>query len=120
MPEIQSFFNNIKKSEVNLALDQLLSSNPNLILDDSATQIMKNRFNYINQVAGAFMGATLLKKRYINDDIGIYSYLSKYEKKFYRFVFIFYNNGKNVKLYQFTFDDDLVVELEASLKYYLN
>jgi hypothetical protein len=61
-----------------------------------------------------------LKKRFMNDDIGMYSYLAKYDKKFYRFVFMFYNNGKTVKLYKFLFDDNIDLELEESLKFYTN
>ena len=119
-PLINSFFQTIKNQEAASALDILLKSNPNIDIEDSATLHLKSSFVIINQASGVFMGYRLLKKRFIEDDIGIYSYLAKYEKKFYRFVFMFYNNGDHIKLYKFLFDDNLDVELEESLKYYLN
>ena len=103
-----------------MAIEDLLKTNPHIIIEDTATLNLKDKFNYINENAGVFMGYKLLKKRFIEDDIGIYSYLVKYEVKFYRFIFIFYNNDKNIKLYQLMFNDDLDEELEGSLKYYIN
>lgn len=120
LPLIDSFFKTVKNQEASVALEHLLKSNPNIDVADSATLRLKDNFILINQASGVYMGNRLLKKRFIEDDIGIYSYLAKYEKKFYRFVFMFYNNGNSVKLYKFLFDDNLDVELEESLKYYLN
>lgn len=48
----------------------------------------------------------------------IYSFLVKYEKKFYRFIFTFYNTGTKIKIYKFSYDDVLDLELEESLKLY--
>lgn len=117
---INSFFKGLEAKEVNSTLDNLLGSNPNINLTDSTSIHLKNSFVLINEASGSYKGYLLLKKKYIEDVIGIYSYLAKYEKKFYRFVFMFYNNGNSVKLYKFLFDDNLDVELEESLKYYLN
>ena len=119
-PLIDSFFSSIQKKEVALAIDNLLASNSNISLTDSATLFLRGSFNFINEVSGSFMGYRLLKKRYIENDIAIYSYLSKYDKKFYRFIFIFYNNGVKTKLYKFLFDEGLDSELEGSLKFYEN
>ena len=116
---IDTFFSKIKK-EPQVALEDLLKTNPHILIEDSVTLNLKDKFNNINENAGVFMGYKLLKKRFIDDDIGIYSYLAKYEVKFYRFIFVFYNNDKNIKLYQFMFNDDLDEELEGSLKYYIN
>ena len=116
---IDTFFSKIKK-EPQVALEDLLKTNPHILIEDSVTLNLKDKFNNINENAGVFMGYKLLKKRFIDDDIGIYSYLAKYEVKFYRFIFVFYNNDKNIKLYKFMFNDDLDEELEASLKYYIN
>jgi hypothetical protein len=118
-PVINSFFNSLKTNAAE-SLTQLLASNPNINLNDSATLNLKINFLFINEAAGPYMGNRLLKKRYLGDDIAVYSYLVKYERKFYRFLFMFYNNGKNVKLYKFLFDDSVDAELEESLKFYLN
>ncbi len=120
MPLIDSLFKNVVTQNATAALEQLLASNPNINLRDSATINLQNSFVLINEASGPFMGYRLLKKRSLEDDITIYSYLAKYEKKFYRFVFIFYNNGKSIKLYKFLFDDNIDVELEESLKFYAN
>ncbi|HKO82676.1 MAG TPA: hypothetical protein VJU78_19855 [Chitinophagaceae bacterium] len=120
IPLIDSFFKNIQTKDAVVALDQLLGSNSNINLKDSATVGLKDNFTLINDASGTYMGYRLLKKRFIENDIGIYSYLAKYEKKFYRFVFMFYNNGNSVKLYKFLFDDDIDIELEGSLKFYTN
>ena len=85
---IDTFFSKIKK-EPQVALEDLLKTNPHIIIEDTATLNLKDKFNYINENAGVFMGYKLLKKRFIEDDIGIYSYLVKYEVKFYRFSFMF-------------------------------
>ena len=120
IPIIESFFKNVETKDPTDALGALLGSNPNIDLKDSASLNLKNSFVLINEAAGPYRGYRLLKKRFINDDIGIYSYLAKYDKKFYRFVFMFYNNGKSVKLYKFLFDDNIDLELEESLKFYTN
>jgi hypothetical protein len=117
---IDTFFKTIKANHAEYALDELLKTNPNISPKDSATLNLKNNFSMINNVSGFYVSYRLLKKRFLRNDIGIYSYLAKYEKRFYRFVFIFYNNDKNVKLYSFLFDDSLGDELEGSLKYYVN
>lgn len=119
-PIINSFFKGISNGEITKSLVELLSNNENINLQDSATISLQEKFNMINEAAGAYMGSRLLKKRNIENDISIYSYLVKYEKKFYRFVFMFYNNGKRTKIYKFLYDDSIDVELEESLKLYVN
>jgi hypothetical protein len=118
-PVIDGFFKKMASHNYKEALDELLSSNENIDQRDSATILMKERFDQINQLSGTYMGKSLLKERSINDDIAIYSYLVKYEKKFYRFVFVFYNNGIKIKIYKFLFDDTVEIEIEESLKLYI-
>jgi hypothetical protein len=72
-----------------------------------------------NLLSGAYRGKSLIKKKSINDDIAVYSYLAKYDKKFYRFLFVFYNNGIKTKIYKFLFDDTAELEIEESLKLYM-
>jgi uncharacterized membrane protein len=120
MSLIDSFFTNIRTKNATVAIDQLLASNPNINLNDSATFDLKEKFILINNASGIYIGYRILKKRLIEDDIAVYSCLAKYEKKFYRFVFLFYNNSQIVRLYKFLFDDDMDVELEGSLKFYTN
>lgn len=119
IPVIDSFFQKIESNNYKAAVDDLLSSNENIDLKDSGTIAMKDRFSAINQFSGTYRGRSLLKKKSINDDIAVYSYLAKYDKKFYRFVFVFYNNGIRTKIYKFLFDDTAEIEIEESLKLYM-
>jgi len=119
VPIIDGFFQKMGTNNYKAAVDDLLSSNENIDLKDSGTIAMKDRFSAINQLSGAYRGKSLLKKKSINDDIAIYSYLVKYDKKFYRFVFVFYNNGVHTKIYKFLFDDTVEIEVEESLKLYM-
>ncbi len=120
MPLIDSFYSKVQRKEAALAIDGLLSSNPNINLKDSATLDLKSKFIFLNENAGSFMGYKILKKRYIENDIAVYSSMGKFDKRFYRFIFIFYNNGVKTRLYKFLFDDYLEAELEGSLKFYTN
>jgi hypothetical protein len=119
VPVIDGFFKTVESGNYKGAIDELLSSNENIQLKDSGTIDMKNKFSAINELSGTYRGKSLLKKKSIQGDIAIYSYLVKYDKKFYRFVFEFYNNGVKTKIYKFLFDDNLEIELEESLKLYI-
>jgi hypothetical protein len=119
VPIIGNFFQKVSSKNYNAAIDELLSANENIDLKDSATIALKSKFSVINQVSGVYRGNSLIRKRSINDDIAIYSYLAKYDKKFYRFIFEFYNNGVQTKIYKFLFDDSAEFELEESLKLYM-
>ena len=120
MPVIDSFFAGINKGEADKALKLLLSTNPNIDLDDSLTKNLEASFNSINATSGRFMAYKLVRKKQLNDDIGVYSFLVKYERKFYRFVFTFYNNDININIYKFSFDDNIDTELEAALRLFMN
>ncbi|MGN6492804.1 MAG: hypothetical protein ACTHLE_12470 [Agriterribacter sp.] len=115
---ISAFFNDIKSSNYNKALENLLLQNENIDPRDSATLSLREKFVGINQYSGKYVDSKLLKKRFVKDVIGIYTYLVRYEKKFYRFTFIYYDNGTKLRIYKFTFDDVLELELEESLKLY--
>lgn len=119
IPVIETFFNKIETNNYTAAINDLLKSNENIDLMDSATIAMKERYGSINQISGKYRGYSLLKKRNINNDLAAYSYLVKYDKKFYRFIFVFYNNGINTKIYKFLFDDTAELEVEESLKLYM-
>jgi hypothetical protein len=120
-PIIESFFEKIKTSNFRSALNDLLNSNPNINPNDSSTIKLKEEFKTLNEISGNYIGYRLFKKRTIVDDIAIYSYIVKYEKKFYRFVFVFYNaSNNNVKIYKFSLDETAELELEESLKLYID
>jgi hypothetical protein len=112
------FFDKIQRNEYTQALDELLSQNKNIDLFDSSFVKLKEGYKDINEFSGKYIGNTLLKKRNINNVVAIYSYLVKYEKKFYRFVFTFYRPNKSTIIFKFAYDDLIILELEESLKMY--
>lgn len=117
---IDRFFAGIKEGKYEETLDQFLKSNNNINQEDTITLDLKHKFNTINQYSGKYIGYSLIKKRNLGNDVIVYSYLVKYEKKFYRFVFTFYNVNETPIIYKFVFDDNLDLELEESLKLYIN
>lgn len=119
LPIINSFFDKIKSGGYVKAMDDLLNSNTNIDQSDSSVTDLKEKFGRINSLSGEYIGYKILKKKSLDRDISIYSCLVKYQKKFYRYVFIFYMPEKEVKIYKFLFDDNLDIELEESLKLYI-
>lgn len=117
---IEDFFENVKSGNYNASLKGLLSKNKNIDLLDSLTISLENKFAAINESSGKFMSKRLLRQKELESDLGVYVYLVKYEKKFYRFTFTFYNNDVEVKLYKFSFDDTIDVEIEEGIKLYVN
>ena len=117
---VQNFFNGMKKGEYRSAISSLLDQNEFINKTDSSTTYLLNKFYFINEVSGPFLGHQLIKSKKIENDVAVYSYLAKYEKKFYRFLFVFYNNGNKLALYEFSFDDSISEEIKESIKLYFN
>jgi hypothetical protein len=120
VPIIEDFFAKIQSGEYKTAVDYLLGKNDNIDLRDSFTIRLREKFNNLNETSGSYISSRLMRKKLLEDDLGVYSYLVKYDKKFYRFVFVFYNNSKTVKIYRFSFDDTIDIELEEGIKLYVN
>lgn len=79
---IESFFKKMEQNDFKAAVNDLLLSNENINSNDSATLAMKDRFYSINMVSGTYRGSKLLKKRFIQNSLAIYSYLAKYDRSF--------------------------------------
>ena len=116
-PFIDAFFKTIRTKGASVSVEKLLASNPEIDNSTTAAINLKRRLVTIHENSGRFMGYRLLKKRFLDDDIGVYSYLVKYEKNFYRFAFTFYNNGSSIRLFKFLFDDNIDAELERSIRF---
>lgn len=120
MPIIETFFENLQNISAKKAIDDLLGGNENISLSDSLTVALRDKIDYINEASGIFVSKRLMRKKALENDLVVYAYIVKYEKKFYRFTFVFYNNDKDVKLFRFGFDEAMDVELEESIKLYVN
>jgi hypothetical protein len=119
LPIVESFFSTISKNNYAEALTDLLQSNPYINTSDSTALDLVTKFKLINDRSGKFIGYQLLKKREIDNTLALYSYLAKYERKFYRFIFVFYKATDKAKIYRFSFDDAIDIEVEESLKLYV-
>ncbi|MCD2422441.1 hypothetical protein LQ567_06680 [Niabella pedocola] len=117
---IENFFNEVRRTGSSTSIKNLLRTNANISLSDSSTTDLIKKFDSINEYSGQYLSHEKMKERFVGDDIGVYTYMVKYEKKFYRFMFMFYNNGVSVRLYKFLFDDNIDIELEESLRFYNN
>lgn len=115
---IDPFIEALNHPKIDDPLLKLFQSNGRFT--DSAIAELKQKFSLIQQQSGKFIEGKLVRKKKIGDDLAVYSYLIKYELKFYRFLFVFYNNSNVVKLYRFSFDDNIDIELEESLKFYVD
>lgn len=117
-PFIDAFFKLIRTKGASVSIEKLLASNPEIDTSEPAAINLKRRLISIHENGGRFMGYRLLKKRFLDDDIGVYSYLVKYEKNFFRFAFTFYNNDSSIRLFKFLFDDNIDAELERSIRFH--
>lgn len=117
---VNSFFKSIKSGDYIKGLNQLLGGNDIIDMKDSGTILMQNKFRFLNEASGKFVSEKLLRKRNLGNDVAVYIYFVKYDKKFYRFTFTFYNNDSVVKIYKFSFDDTIDTEMVESLRLYLD
>jgi hypothetical protein len=117
-PFIDAFFKTLRTKGASVSIEKLLASNPEIDTSAPAAINLKRRLISIHDNGGRFIGYRLLKKRFLEDDIGVYSYLVKYEKNFFRFAFTFYNNDSSVRLFKFLFDDNIDAELERSIRFH--
>ena len=115
---INNFFKELSSGNDKNAITRMLSSNKNFILEDSAVSDLITKLIQINTHSGRFVDYKLMKEREVQGAVSLYSYLVRYEKKYYGFLFQFYNNGQSTQIYKFSFDDNLDIEIEESLKLY--
>jgi hypothetical protein len=118
-PMIEDFFKQLKERDT-LALKKFLSSNEFLDITDSASQDLFSKFLLLGKTSGSLLSYSPLHKKVINNDIAAFSYLAKYEKRFYRYTFLFYNNSRDTRIFKFSIDEQAGFELEESLKIYLH
>ncbi|RYZ87053.1 MAG: hypothetical protein EOP04_12570 [Proteobacteria bacterium] len=115
-PIVDSFFTEVRNGQ-SLSVKRLLSRNAYIDVNDSTTNELIKQFDQIPNSFGPLLDYQLIRTRTIGSDLILYSYLAKYQTKFYRFNFVFYNNSKAVAIYRFSYDDNLVLELEESMKF---
>lgn len=113
---IEGFLKKLQTGDADEALQSLLRQNPNIDIQDSSVIQLRKSFIEINQFSGRLVDAKMITSRVLSGRVAIFSYLASFEKRFYRFLFLYYNNGANVRIYKFKFDDSIDLELEESLR----
>lgn len=116
---IDNFFADLNSRNEETVVN-LLKTNSNLDLKDSSSLDLIQKIKEIPNTSGDFMEQSLINKRIINNDIALFNYLAKYDRKFYRFTFVFYNNSKKVKIFKLSFDESVAYELEEGQRLYLS
>src|ERR1700690_2702522 len=81
MPTIDRFFSQLEKTDYAGALNNLITSNPNILASDSDAVDLRKKFSALNEYAGIYRGHSLINKKMIKDDLAAYSYHVKYDKK---------------------------------------
>lgn len=119
-PVIESFFKKIAANQTDAAINDLLSTNENISVNDSSIIDLKFKLSNVTASSGKYVDHKLLKEKEIAGSFALCSYLVRYDKKFYRFFFEFYNNGTTTKIYKFRFDATADIEAEEALRLYLD
>lgn len=68
---IEDFFNDMKKGDYRLAISSLLKKNDFIDVKDSSAIYLLNKFYYINDVSGPFLGYQLIKSKKIENDVAV-------------------------------------------------
>jgi hypothetical protein len=113
---IEKFFDDYQTNDPGAVLDSLYTHMPTA--DDIAEDIarLKSQFVGLKDVVGAYRGYELITEKSIADKFNVYSYLVRYERQPVRFVFVFYKPAERWGLFSFSYDDNLLMELEQSVR----
>ena len=82
-------------------------------------EALTNHLVATSSLLGKFTGYELIANRAVGPNLQLLSYLIKYEKQPLRFTFVFYKPGDNWVIQNFSFDGNLIEELEESARVYL-
>ncbi|MEO6150329.1 MAG: hypothetical protein ABIN95_03915 [Mucilaginibacter sp.] len=115
---IKLFFEKYRSDGPVKAVDFISATNK-LISSGDQIASLKVKLDSLHHKLGNYRGYGQITRKYVADDLYLCSYLVKYERQPLRFVFIFYRPDKNWILQSFSFDTDVVSELEESGKIYL-
>lgn len=114
------FFSQYKEGGINKAVDFIFSTNESL-KENSREEIdaLKSQLDSITPLLGKFSGYEQIANRAVGTNLRLLSYLIKYEKQPLRFTFVFYRPNDTWVIQNFSFDGNVVEELEESARVYL-
>jgi hypothetical protein len=115
-----SFFFTYEEKGIVDAVDFIFSTN-DFLNQNSIDEIaeLKNQLVSTTSLLGNFTGYELIANRAVGSNLRLLSYLIKYEKQPLRFTFVFYKPEDNWVIQNFSFDGNLIEELEESARVYL-
>lgn len=113
---IEQFFDDYQTNEPGAVIDSLYTHMP--AAEDISEDIarLKSQFTGLKDVVGKYRGYDLITEKSIADKFNVYSYLVRYDRQPVRFVFVFYKPADQWGLFSFSYDYDLLMELEQAVR----
>lgn len=114
--KIEEFFAKIKEGKVEDAVDFIYSENPWIIQNIDAVQNLKNQMMGLDKMIGKYQAHEKLIEKKVADRFVYLYYFVAYERQPVRFIFEYYKAADRWTIYSFSFDADLVEEIEDLAK----
>ncbi|MFN8255396.1 MAG: hypothetical protein U0W24_06885 [Bacteroidales bacterium] len=114
---LKVFFEKYSNEHIDSAFKYIFNTNKYLTEGNEQVTKMKIELKEVVGKMDSFVGIELITKKTLGESIVLYSYMLKYKRQPIRFIFTFYNNG-NWVLHNFTYDLNVIDELEESVKLY--
>ena len=115
-----TFFLKYEEIGIAEAVDFIFSTNSSLKENSKdEIEVLKRQLVSTSSLLGNFMGYELIANRNVGSSLQLLSYLVKYEKQTLRFTFVYYKPDKRWVIQHFSFDGNLIEELEESARVYL-
>lgn len=116
--EIEDKFFSIYAKNPSKALDYAFSTNKYFEEKKLDIDTVKINLNEIITKLGNYSGYELINEKQVSTCYILKSFIVKYEKKPFRFTFLFYKPKENWKINNFKFDEYIEDEMEEALKIY--
>jgi len=115
---INTFFKEYLKTP-SKAVENIYATNPWTSRIKDAVESLKNEVDkYTLEHVGKYYGFELITKKQFSESLVLYSYMAKYDRQPFRFIFKLYKPNDKWTLYSFAIDTDLDNELEQAAKLY--
>jgi len=116
--EITDKFFSIYAKDPFKALDYAFSTNNSFEQKKLDIDTLKITLKELISNSGNFQGYEFISEKKVGTCYLLSSFMSKYDKKPYRFTFLFYKPKENWKINNFRFDEFIEDEMEEALKIY--
>lgn len=114
--DIEDKFFKIYKKDSDEAFDYLFSTNPWLEKNTDATSNVKFKVREASNLMGEYIGYEKILEKEVGESLKVVVILVKYERQPLRFMFQYYKPEKKWRVNNFSFDQDLLDDVEEQLK----